>query len=179
MRIDADLKPGHLTYGELILPGETTDEVLLSTYVCHPSMANNEVTGPAMAMALGRWLASRDRRMTYRILFLVETIGSIIYLSEHLETMQARTKAGFVLTCLGDDRTWSYMPSRLGGTLADRVSTHVLDHAVGDYDRYTFLERGSDERQYCSPGVNLPVASIMRSKYATYPEYHTSDDDLD
>ena len=179
--IDSELFDGSLTYGEFILPGETDDEILFSTYVCHPSMANNELSGPAVSVYLAKWLKSLPhRRYTYRFVYVPETIGSITYLSQgdHLAQMKAHVKAGFNLSCVGDDRTYTYVASRYGDTLADRVSQNVLRFHYPKYEKRTFLDRGSDERQYNAPGVDLPVCTICRSKYGEYPEYHTSKDNL-
>ena len=176
--INSELRNGSLTYGECIVPGETTAEVFLSTYVCHPSMANNELSGPVVAAFLARWIRSAPRRYTYRLVFLPETIGAITYLSRHLDHLKRHVIAGFNLSCIGDERGWSYVGSRYGSTLADKVARHVLAAISPEYKAYSFLDRGSDERQYCSPGVDLPLVTLCRSKFATYPEYHTSLDDL-
>lgn len=178
MVIDSRHFDGVLNYGELLLPGTSEKEVLLSTYICHPSMANNEVSGPVLVTWLARWLKTLDRKLSYRIVIIPETIGSITYLSKNLNEMKERTIAGFVLTCVGDDRAYSYLETRKGNTLTDRVMRNVLGFAHPDYKTYSFLERGSDERQYNAPGVDLPVCDFCRSKYAEYPEYHTSADDM-
>ena len=170
---------GVLNYGEIYLPGESEKEVLLSTYICHPSMANNEVSGPVLTTWLAKWLKQQKRKLSYRIVFVPETIGSICYISRNLDVMKRNVIAGFVLTCVGDDRAYSYLETRKGNTLTDRVMKNVLGFAHPEYKTYSFLERGSDERQYNASGVDLPVCDFCRSKYVEYPEYHTSADNMD
>lgn len=178
--IDSTLEDGYLTYGELILPGETDEEIFFSTYLCHPSMANNELSGPCVQTELIKYLKSQShRRYTFRFVFIPETIGSITYLSRNLEVLQQRVKAGFVLSCVGDNRTYSMVSTKYEDTLADRVLNNVLRFHYPDYIRYSFMKRASDERQYGSAGVDLPVCAFCRSKYHEYPEYHTSADNMD
>jgi len=178
--IDSELKEdGSLTYGEFIIPGESEKEVFLSTYVCHPSMANNELSGPAVTTFLTKWILNKQRRYTYRIIFIPETIGSITYLSKNLEMMKKNVIAGFNVSCVGDNKVYSYLPTRNGDTYADKVALNILSFKHPDFIKWSFLNKGSDERQYNAPGVDLPVCCVMRSKYGSYPEYHTSLDNLD
>lgn len=177
--IKSELFDGSLTYGELLIPGESDKEIFLSTYVCHPSMANNELSGPVVQTAIARWLLNKKhRKYSYRLIWIPETIGSITYLSRNLDYMKAHIIAGYNLTCVGDDRAFSYVASRKNDTLADIAAKNVLKYMAPDFIEYDFLQRGSDERQYNAPGVDLPVCSVCRSKYREYPEYHTSADDM-
>ena len=182
MFIDSELIDGNLTYGELVIKGQTEEEIFFSTYDCHPSMANNECSGPALMAELIRYVnALPDRRYTYRFAIVPETIGSITYLStnDRMKYMKQNVIAGFNLSCVGDDRDYSIVHSKYGDTLADRVLENVLKtHTGGRYTAYSFLQRGSDERQYNAPGVELPVVCYCRSKFGEYPEYHTSADNM-
>ena len=182
MFIDSELFDGVLNYGELLLPGESEKEIFFSTYICHPSMANNECSGPSLAVALIKYVASLPiRRYSYRFIFIPETIGSLTYLATegHLAEMKRKIIAGFNLSCVGDNRAYSIVESRYGNTIADRVLRNVLRfHTNNSYSRYSFLARGSDERQYNAPGIDLPVVCFCRSKFGEYPEYHTSADDM-
>ena len=178
--VDSKLFEGSMTYGELIIPGDSSKEVFLSTYVCHPSMANNELSGPSVMTFIAKWLLSeKNRKYTYRIVFVPETIGSIAYLSGNLEDLKNNVIAGFNVSCIGDERAYSYMPSRNGDTLSDKAAKHVLTHTDANFISYEWKDRGSDERQYCAPLVDLPISGILRSKWLAYEEYHTSLDDLE
>ena len=177
--IDSELFNGSLTYADAVLPGETDEELMLTSYICHPSMANNECSGPVLLSALMRYVnALPKRRYTYRFVLNPETIGSITYLSRNLEHLKEKLVAGIVLSCVGDDRDYSLIESRYADTIADKSLKSVLG-AQGAYTAYPFLKRGSDERQYNAPGIELPVVGFSRTKYHEYPEYHTSADNMD
>ena len=176
--IDSKFKKGFLRYGEIYFRGLSKKEILLSTYICHPSMANNELSGPSIAIKLAEYLKNKKLRYSYRIIFIPETIGSIAYLSRNYKKMKKNIIAGYNLTCLGDKGNFSIIPSRNGNTISDRVISSVLMKKGYKYKKYSWLERGSDERQFCAPGIDLPIVTISRSKFGSYPEYHTSLDNM-
>ena len=167
-----------MNYGELLLKGQSKKEILISTYVCHPSMANNELSGPLVSVAIAKYFTKKKLNYSIRFLFIPETIGSIAYIFKNLRNMKRNIIGGYVLTCIGDDRRYSYLPSKYNNSISDLAVYEAFKELKIKYKKYSFLKRGSDERQYNSPGVDLPIGSIMRSKYGTYPEYHTSLDDF-
>jgi aminopeptidase-like protein len=180
--IDSTLAPGHLSYGELVLPGEAPDEaaneVLLSTHVCHPSLCNDNLSGIAVATALARELAARPRRRwTYRFVFAPGTIGAITWLAQHRDVVP-RIRAGLTIMCVGSAHPFTYKRTLAGDAEIDRAAAIVLrDRGAGD-PLIDFFPYGYDERQYNSPGFRAPVGSVMRGRHGMFPEYHTSADDL-
>ncbi len=174
--IDSTLEPGHLTYGELFLPGTSADEILFSCHCCHPSLANDNLAGIAVAVWLARQLAAAPRRHGMRFLFIPGTIGSITWLARN-EAAVGRIRHGLVLSCLGDAGRSTYKRSRRGTALVDRAAAQVL-RQTGDHELLDFVPYGYDERQYCSPGFDLAVGCLTRTPNGRYPEYHTSADDL-
>ena len=176
--IDSSLENGSLTYGECFIPGESSDEVLISCHACHPSLANDNLSGLAVATFLARFLAGKDLRYSYRFLFIPGTIGAITWLSRN-RPAAGRIKHGLVLTSIGDRGPFHYKKSRRGNAEVDRAAEHVLKHASAEAKILPFAPVGYDERQYCSPGFDLPVGCLMRSVWGTFPEYHTSADNLE
>ena len=177
--IDSSLEAGELHISHASLSGKCSEEIFFSSYVCHPSMANNELSGPVVLNAILAYVKEKypDHRFTYRFALLPETIGSISYLSLYGDAMKKNVICGFNLSCVGDERAYSYVQSPYANTMADKALTAALFHKK-DVCVYSFLERGSDERQYCSPGIELPLCTFCRSKFGKYPEYHTSADDF-
>ncbi len=178
--IDSTLKEGSLTYGETYVEGETSNEVLISTHACHPSLCNDNLSGVAVATFLAKSLIERSSRprYSYRFLFIPGTIGSITWLSRHAHQVD-RIKHGLVASCLGDSGRFTYKKSRRGDAEIDRVVVNVLRHSGQEYKVVDFSPYGYDERQYCSPGFNLPMGCLSRTPHGEFPEYHTSADDLD
>jgi aminopeptidase-like protein len=175
--IDSTLEDGHLSYGECYLRGELSDEILISCHVCHPSLANDNLSGLTVAAFLAQFLSGCDLRYSYRFLFIPGTIGAITWLSQNRE-VAGRIRHGLVLTCIGDSGKFHYKKSRQGNAEIDRVAAHVLQHCSQSAEVIEFSPYGYDERQYCSPGLNLAVGCLMRSVWGSFPEYHTSADDL-
>ena len=175
--IDSSLEPGSLTYGECYLPGESADEVLVTCHVCHPSLANDNLSGIAIAAYLAQHLGQLALRYSYRFLFIPGTLGSITWLARN-EPIVPRIRHGLVLACLGDTGPFTYKKSRRGNAVIDRAAIHVL-RQLGDHKIEEFSPYGYDERQFCSPGFNLPVGRLSRTPHGQFPEYHTSGDNLD
>jgi aminopeptidase-like protein len=176
--VDATLADGHLTYGEHVVAGQTEDEVLVTCHVCHPSLANDNCSGIAVASRLASRLGETRPRHTYRFLFIPGTIGSITWLARN-EHRVDRIRHGLVLACVGDPGPLTYKRSRRGDAEIDRAVRHVLERSGRPHEIVEFSPYGYDERQFCSPGCDLPVGCLSRTPYARYPQYHTSADDLD
>jgi aminopeptidase-like protein len=175
--IDSTLEKGSLTYGDLLLPGESEDEILFSSYLCHPSMANNELSGPLTLAFLYRELKKiENRRYSLRFVIAPETIGALCYLKHNRDDLLKNVKAGFIFTCCGDPGPVTYKCTRDETSMANRIVNHVLGHSGLDYNVIPFDPVGSDERQYASPGFNLPVGVMMRTPFSEFPQYHTSFD---
>ena len=173
-------KKGNLTYGELFIEGKSKKEILISTNICHPSMANNELSGPLVATALIKYFSKYKKlSKSIRFLFIPETIGSIAYIKKNFKNLKKNVIGGYTLSCIGDNRSYSYLYTKYKNSLSDKAAEKAFKKLKIKYKKYLFLKRGSDERQFNSPGVDLNIGSIMRSRYTTFPEYHTSLDNFD
>jgi aminopeptidase-like protein len=169
---------GKLHYGELLIKGKSKKEILIHTYICHPKLANNEISGPTVTAFIANYFSKKKNNFSLRFVFLPETIGAIAYICKNYEYLKKNTIGGYVITCVGDDRNYSFLESKITDSLSNKIAKEIFKKNKIKFKNYSFLHRGSDERQYNSPGVNLPIASIMRTKYGVYPEYHTSDDNF-
>ena len=177
--IDTQLKKGSMSYGEILIKGKSSKEFLISTYICHPSMANNELSGPALSIFLSKWLRQNGNNFySYRFVFIPETIGSIYYINKNLLRLKKNTLGIFNITCVGNESRISFLPTKYQNTFLDRLVIKYLKSKKIKHKKYSWNDRGSDERQYMSALINIPTISIMSSKYHTYKEYHTSKDDL-
>lgn len=173
--IKSTLEMGSLTYADAIIKGKSKKEIVFSSYVCHPSLASNELSGPLiMTLLYDKIKSLPDRNYTYRFIFAPETIGTIAYLSNNHEYLKENTVAGYVVTCAGDDGPFTYKKNRENGAYINKITEHILSKSGKKFEVIPFIPIGSDERQYCSPGINLPFGSLMRTMYGKYPEYHTS-----
>lgn len=178
VKIDSKFTKGKMYYGEILIKGKLKKEILLSSYICHPFMANNELSGPCVLIYLSKWLAKQKRKYSYRIIFTSETIGAISYIHKNFKKLKKNVIGGYVITCVGDENVYSYLKTKKENTLSDKVALETLKKIRAKKKIYNWKSRGSDERQFNSPGVDLNIGSIMRSKYDTYKEYHTSLDQL-
>ena len=178
VKIDSSFKKGKMHYGEIFIKGKSKLEIVFTTYICHPSMANNELSGPVLLTYLAHFIKKKKRKYSYRIIFVPVTIGSISYIEKNFYHLKKLCVAGYVVTCVGDERCYSYIPSRKGNTVSDLLAKRTLKKIKGKKIFYSWLDRRSDERQFCSPNVDLPFCSLIRTKYHSYPEYHTSEDKI-
>jgi len=169
---------GHLSYGELYLKGKSKKEILVTTYICHPSMANNEISGPVVSTHIAKYFQKTNNRYSMRFIFIPETIGSIAYINKNLKNLKKNVIASYNLTCIGDERNYSIIFSKYGSALSDLTAVEALKKLKIKYKKYSYLHRGSDERQFSSPGVDIPMTVLMRTKFGSYPEYHTSLDNF-
>ena len=177
--INSSLKKGKMHYGELKIPGKSKNEIFFSTYICHPSMANNEVSGMVLSTFLAKHiLAKKNLKYSYRFIFIPETIGSIAYIKKNFSEMKKKIIAGYNITCVGDEGKFSLLFSKDENKISDRFAKKIFKRKRIKYKKYSWLERGSDERQYCSPLVDLPITTIMKTKFGEYKEYHTSLDKI-
>ena len=178
--IDSSLKKGNMHYGEILIKGKSSKEILLSTYICHPSMGNNEVSGPVLLARLAKYLLTiKNLHYSYRIIFVPETIGAITYINKNYKILKKNVVAGYIVSCVGDNNAYSYLETKEKNSLSDKIAKTAFKLKNLTFKNYSFLQRGSDERQFNSPGVNLNIGSIMRTRHGAYKEYHTSLDNLD
>ncbi len=177
--IDSSLVKGFMHYGEIFIPGKSKKEILFSTYICHPSMANNELSGPVVSIFLSKWLSKRNNNYSYRFIFIPETIGSIYYINKNIRKLKQNVQCIFNVNCVGDFKNTSFLGTKYGNLSIDKFVRNILKKNKVKFKEYKWKDRGSDERQYMSPGVEIPTVSLMSSKFKEYKEYHTSDDNLD